>query len=517
VIASTKKYYAAATPWICLALAVVVFGWNLYSVFNFTMDDSFIYLRYAENLAYHGVLDFNFDGEMNEGFTTFLYTILLAVVRWFGGDPIIELKAIGFLSLVGVLSFSIAAIRALTPDTVARKLEAIWFCVAFLVFPSTAFHVVSGMETMFFTMCLSALAYTWALARKTWNHRSVAIFGFVCLLAGLCRPEGNLVAIVLAADLALKYRARTGFWTALALTYVLPGAAYFIWRYMIYGLLFPAPFYIKVGVHGFLGIGPVVRYYIDIAIVAMFLPFLALMVRQKLALLTLIAPLVVVVFLFSVFYLKPLHNMGYESRFLYPLTCLILIAGALAVQFRVRLALVLMVISVLAGTLLSVKRHGSAFQDWVEYGTDMVRGPITLGKDLARYKARYGDAWLATNDAGAIPYYSGLSTLDILGLNNKEIAVHGYTPEYAFSKELTFIIIVTLQKDHYEEMTPNEGAILKDALARGYQVLATYMASSKYYYLVLGKSENAKVFFEEIVKERPGLKPNPSFQFDKMR
>ena len=51
------------------------------------MDDAYIYLRYAEHFAYHGVLDFNFDGEMNEGFTTFLYTVLLAAVRWFGGDP----------------------------------------------------------------------------------------------------------------------------------------------------------------------------------------------------------------------------------------------------------------------------------------------------------------------------------------------------------------------------------------------------------------------------------------------
>ena len=71
---------------VLVVTGLAAFGWqaNLYSgpMLN---DDAFISFRYAANLADGQGLVFN-QGERVEGFTNFLWVLILAAVRRLGGD-----------------------------------------------------------------------------------------------------------------------------------------------------------------------------------------------------------------------------------------------------------------------------------------------------------------------------------------------------------------------------------------------------------------------------------------------
>src|SRR3954464_1469378 len=81
-----RRYWA-----VVLAAAVLVPHALL---FDFVSDDAFISFRYARNLAEHGQLVFNL-GERVEGFTNFLWTLLLALGIKVGCGPEISSRLLG--------------------------------------------------------------------------------------------------------------------------------------------------------------------------------------------------------------------------------------------------------------------------------------------------------------------------------------------------------------------------------------------------------------------------------------
>src|SRR5436305_3958627 len=64
--------------------AVILIAHSL--VWNFVTDDAFISFVYSRNLAWHGQLVFNL-GERVEGYTNFLWTVLLAGLMRLGWQP----------------------------------------------------------------------------------------------------------------------------------------------------------------------------------------------------------------------------------------------------------------------------------------------------------------------------------------------------------------------------------------------------------------------------------------------
>src|SRR3954454_23338088 len=72
-------------------------------LFDFVNDDAYISFRYARNLAEHGQLVFNL-GERVEGFTNFLWTVLLAAGIKLGVDPVISSRLLGLMFAVGTLA-----------------------------------------------------------------------------------------------------------------------------------------------------------------------------------------------------------------------------------------------------------------------------------------------------------------------------------------------------------------------------------------------------------------------------
>jgi len=227
-------------------------------------DDAFISFRYAQNLIDGHGLVFNL-GERVEGYTNFLWTVLLAALMKLSVRAEHASIGMGLACYLGAVLATGRLRRAiLTEDAIASGLPGSHLFLAVQGLFVT--YATSGMETM---MC-TALVVAAAACRFAVGGRRGLLLASTCLmLATLGRPDHVLfyaalgievlVAQVTAArqdrpDLGLA-RGLTELWRgearrSLALylaPMVLLYAPYFAWRYAYYGFLLPNTFYVKSG------------------------------------------------------------------------------------------------------------------------------------------------------------------------------------------------------------------------------------------------------------------------------
>jgi len=216
----------------CAALLVLVYQ------FNFTQDDAYITFRYAANYAAGHGLVYNV-GEHIEGYTNFLWTILMVLGRLSGADLVFFSKLLGTLCGLGTIVLYYFLGRHLTADLPApwRSFIPGLACLFLGLTLSFAYWTVSGLETAAFTFMITAAFFTY-LRR---NYLVVPAL----VLATLLRPEGGLVWVfILAAELITR-RSVTRYLVIIAglyLVYLLPLA---VFKYSYYGGLLPNPFYAK--------------------------------------------------------------------------------------------------------------------------------------------------------------------------------------------------------------------------------------------------------------------------------
>jgi hypothetical protein len=172
-------------------LAVVAIALTLGQVsyyFTRTVDDLFISLRYAENLAHGDGLVFNL-GERVEGFSSPLWVVLQALLVRLGLDGVTATKLLGVLSLLALWATCYAYVRVVGHGS--RTIA--WGTLALLAANSylTSWAVL-GLETPLYL----ALLVGWPLSLHLLLHhpsrRRQAIAGAVGVLLGCTRPEAGL-------------------------------------------------------------------------------------------------------------------------------------------------------------------------------------------------------------------------------------------------------------------------------------------------------------------------------------
>ncbi len=238
--------------WIKLALLLLTI--LIYSVRVWWMDDgryvlyddAFISFRYARNLASGYGLVFN-PGQRVEGYTNFLWVILLAGGIRLGGDAICVAKAAGIMCGLDVIILTMLLAGRLASGA------GIWAVCPSLLLVTTASlprYALSGMETLMFAMWLCL-----ALWLDLGESRARGILAAVSLaLASLTRPEGVFFCSVWVMARTIERILRGERYVVAfkggflrLLTFGLLFAPYFAWRYMYYGYLLPNTFYAKVG------------------------------------------------------------------------------------------------------------------------------------------------------------------------------------------------------------------------------------------------------------------------------
>ena len=221
-------------PWFLALLSAVhlLHVWR----YNFISDDAFISLRYAANLVEGHGLVFN-PGERVEGFSSPLWTLLMAGLGLGGFDLLAAARTVGVLcSVLALLAAYWLARRCDASPTAALVAPALMACNG-----SFACWAAAGLETPLFAGLLAA-AFAAALAGRHWTSA-----GLAAALA-LVRPEGVLALIVLGTRQI--YRSRRGGagpglpWLAVA---ALPGVGWLAFRLWYYGDLLPNTYYAKTG------------------------------------------------------------------------------------------------------------------------------------------------------------------------------------------------------------------------------------------------------------------------------
>ncbi len=265
------------------SLAVIVAGFARAFALRWYCDDTFITLRYVENyLAGEGFV-YN-AGEYVEGYTHFLWLVLLTFAGLLGVDPLDASLALGLASLAGVL----AVFSVISYKLNARRLALF---VPFTALALAANHdfvvwATGGLETMFLTFLFAAAFYIYFFSGRA---RRLRLFGTgaLLILAALTRPDAALVLLLanflLIVSMMVK---RAPFVSALAdlvvfnLPFVILAVPYLVWKQSYYGGLLPNTYYAKSAGSSYYERG---FYYLWLYFKCYFTSFLALLAFPALA------------------------------------------------------------------------------------------------------------------------------------------------------------------------------------------------------------------------------------------
>jgi len=213
-------------------------------IVGYRVDDGFISFRYADHLAQGHGLVYNV-GERVEGYTNFLWVVLLAAVKWAAPGVALSLvaqiagTAATLLTIILIFRFSAAVSQGYAVGLLAGAFVA--------ANSSVAAWSGSGLETSLFMLFVFAGTACYASYRRTGRH--LLWSGGLLALAALTRPDGVLLFAATAAAVALLEFRRDGLQPAIrfAAAFLAIFVPYFVARSIYFGDLFPNTAYAKVG------------------------------------------------------------------------------------------------------------------------------------------------------------------------------------------------------------------------------------------------------------------------------
>ncbi|MBP8130601.1 MAG: hypothetical protein KA184_13565 [Candidatus Hydrogenedentes bacterium] len=414
---------ARLAPWVVFVLtAVFAIGHNYYIQRSLWIpDDAYISMRYAENFAAGKGLVYN-EGERVEGYTTFLWVVLLSAGSFAGLNLETFAQTLGIVFSLGALLLTARAHRFIPGLSVWTSLLATVFLGTCGLFTT---WFMAGMETPLVAFCcLLAVLVNEQVRTRPRTPGLHVLLGVCCTCAAMSRPDAGLIFAVLALDRFFDaLRARDVSFLLFPLTFTVLFGAYFYWRYTYYGYVFPNTFYVKVGgtwaqaLRGmdytgrFLG----AAFCILAPVLAAFLiPGRAFEAAGLRRVLLVIAAL-------HVAYVTTVGGDFMPSfRFyasIFPLICLLAAFAVRACRPPAIVALLFTAL-VIGHNVLMIVEHR-------DIGDRAGKGNVgRLGKRVGEWLRENAppDAVLATNTAGSIPFFSKLTTIDMLGLCDAVIA-----------------------------------------------------------------------------------------------
>lgn len=414
-----------------LGLVILGLYFQAADAHRFHNDDAYISFRYSRHLADGLGLVWN-PGERVEGYTNFLWVVLIAggMKLGFAAEPFADVLSI---ASGAILLFSLAAFAA-------RRLgwASPWILAAplgLVLNRSFTGWATSGMATMFFAMLC------WTAWARFLNERedpgarpwSTALFA----LAALTRPDGILFAglagLLAIADTVAGRRTRPDFvrWAA-PLTAIV--ASHFLWRRAYYGFWLPNTFHAKINSfgpeHGVLYLSEFHATYA----VGFFLPVLVVfwLRTPRPSAVWLTVPLIA-----YVGYLLLIGGDTFEFRFIVyvlPFLAFLVTDGIRRLAtFRARPVMAIVSV-VLAGLWMGANLRGADPERFGKFRYQIRSFPrlqavantnLAAGrqlKELLDDGTLPRDLVICLATVGALPYVTGLTTIDYHGLNDVRIA-----------------------------------------------------------------------------------------------
>lgn len=408
-------------------------------------DDAFISLRYSDRLLEGLGLTWN-NHDRVEGYSNLLWVLLLAALRAINLQPETAMRVLGIGSMLGVV---IMILRAFPPkSTLLLCIPTIVALLLCLTSPIVGQWSVAGLEQPLISL-LIAVGITGViefLQSGELNKRKAALSALAFGLAAITRPDGALFGGLTA--LFLLARSRQSRPALVFMSYIVVAVGIFYcgqlaFRVAYYGSVVPNTALIKLALNKsflsggllYLGLGSS-RFFVFIAfsLMAIYISFRKRFQRESIMYLTLLwagwgAYLIVIG-----------GDINWLWRHFLPLIVIWTYLTAFAFRWiceqgtkkdRIELFLVLPFIFLLHWFLqwTDIETRAALSQDDShkgkqihEIGTFWV--PVAnVGRQLA---LAFGEqqAVLAVDSAGSLPYYTQLTTIDMLGLNDRYIATH---------------------------------------------------------------------------------------------
>ncbi len=237
---STRKAFQTAI-WIVVIGAVLYGAYQVIS-YRWVCDDAFISFRYARNLVNGLGLVFN-AGERVEGYTNFLWTMIMAAGMVVKLDPVPLsewLGAISFFVTVGL--FGYFSYRLFRSKESGASLWLPFTSIALLLHRDSQIFATSGLETSLVTALVSGSFVLLVLAER---NRSLLIAGLILAAALLTRPDTMPFCAVSLIFIGVTRRPVIKSLLLLLAPMALIYLPYWIIRYNYYGYPFPNTYYAK--------------------------------------------------------------------------------------------------------------------------------------------------------------------------------------------------------------------------------------------------------------------------------
>jgi arabinofuranosyltransferase len=418
-----------------LACAIAILILHGYFFWDYTADDAFISFRYSLNFAHGNGLVWN-PGERVEGYSNFLWVLLLAGTEFVGLGIVEPSRWLGFGASAGTLVVLYGLAQELSQD---RREAELTFTASALLLVSTApfsMWTFAGLEEPLFAFLVTLTLYVHIRedrlkARYPWSAA-------VALAAALTRPEGLLLALLVLALKALPLRAaasrreRWRFGAVWALAFAVPYAVFIGWRLSYYGYPLPNTYYQKLDGPGVLsgaryedGYTYVRAFWEQYGLLLLFpLPLFALLRSSAIRA---AVPLLAFVSIWIMYVVYVGGDFEQFFRFAVPvlpiaylLSVHVVISGVQAVPSGVgrRAATALLPIGLLA-TIAWVMHVPQENVNAISF----LEATAFQREDIANWlRTQDRAAVVAVSAAGQIPYWSGSPSIDMLGLSDEHIA-----------------------------------------------------------------------------------------------
>jgi arabinofuranosyltransferase len=359
---------------------------------------------------------------------------MIAGAMKLGISPIAAAHFIGIASYLCAGALLILILGGLTVGSAVA-------CSLYFTAPFFFTHAWSGLETMLFTAAILFAVYAF-------RRRRDGIFLAALLLLSSVRPEGFLFAFILMALYQPLSR-------RLVLAFVVPCAVYFAWRWTYYGRMLPNTFYAK-SVSSPSDREANGAYLFSFFKTYLLWPTLCGLVFARLLDIKKHWRIVAATAAFSAIVLFSYVRFKLEMNFIfrfyapfYPLA-LVGVGGALNSGRRVtRLWPVVLVLTAFQ-VGINAKELRTQMYSRASYWLMLNDEHIALGKYL-RDVAPQNERLIVHADAGAIPYYSKLKTVDFGRLNDEYLAAPHRTPQeindYFYSVNAGVVVITSLRRD----------------------------------------------------------------------
>lgn len=429
-----------------LAAVLLLLVWN--ALFRgWVFDDSYIAFRFSHNWAAGHGLAWNPGEDPVEGFTSFAWVTIGALV-----ERVLDIPPHRSMIVVGLLCWALL-IALLLPRLAERigagKIPALFTVLVLALNPYLAFNAFHGLETALQVLAFAVVAWLALREPTRGNEAALAVASF---LSFTVRPDALAFVLPVWAirfGIAMpagpgreRRRMVSGF-----LGFIAALGVYTLVKWQWFGHPLPNTFYIKQG--GLLsGLGYVKDYLLALSPVWLVLAFAAGRVGLSRLLKDrtfLILALPALAFCLAYVKLNPILGEGY--RFLIPTLPLIVLAclRACVLPADRRIGdLAFYGLAMSAALLVFGYQMYRGYAGLRTYFTAIDRTLVSTGHKLAAAAALEPAPLLATGDIGAVPYFSGLRTLDLIGLADETVAHDGLTHGYLQKRNPDLLILQDL-------------------------------------------------------------------------